>query len=228
MRRAPMLAALLLAVSAPLARGDVINVSTGLDASNNVITTGGMIDAHWTVTVDPTFSSTGTTRTVFPNSADWGPTWAANDSNSDWIARRAGVADNGPAPYTFTRTFDLTGYNLATATLSGAWTIDDAGTLALNGNTLSTLGSGAWVALKSFSTPNADFVQGLNTLTITITSADRSLEGVRLSGSVTALAAVPEPSTLLTSGVGAGLFLACGAYRRFRSASSTKTGGSGE
>jgi len=67
MKQGSMFAALLLAAFAPLARGDVINVSTGLNASNQIITTGAVNDAHWTVTVDPTFSPTGIPQTVFPN-----------------------------------------------------------------------------------------------------------------------------------------------------------------
>jgi hypothetical protein len=213
MKHGSMFAALLLAVFAPLARADVINVSTGLDASNNIITTGAVNDAHWTVTTNPTFSPTGIPQTVFPNNADSGfPSWVANDSKSDWIARNADHSNNGPAPYTFTRTFDLAGLNPSTATLTGMWAIDDAGTLALNGHTLSTLAPGAWVALTAFSAPSADFVQGLNTLTMTITSDDQFLEAARLQGSVT-VAAVPEPSPILLGGVGA---LAFGALARWK------------
>jgi hypothetical protein len=209
MRRVLLLAALLLATSAPLARGGfVANVSTGLNASGNVITTGGVNDANWTVTQDPTYSPTGIPQTVFPGNVGWfpggggNPPWVANDSNSDWITRNANTTNNGPAPYTFTRTFNLTGYNLATATLSGEWAIDDTGTLALNGHTLGTLtGQVAYGTLNSFSAPGADFVQGVNTLTITMTSNDQLYEGVRLTGSVTATA-VPEPSSLLLGGFG--------------------------
>lgn len=193
---------------------DTFNLSTGLDASNNLIATGGVNDAHWTVTTDPTFSPTGIPQTVFPNNADWFGGWLANGPNSDWIARNANVTDNGPSPYTFTRTFDLTGFNVSTASLSGAWAVDDTGTLSLNGHLLSTLGSGAWGALTAFSDTGAsgDFVQGINTLTMTITSNDRFLEAVRLDGSLT-VRAVPEPSSFGLIGVG-GTGIALAARRR--------------
>ncbi len=111
----------------------------------------------------------------------------------------ADLANNGAAPYSFYRTFDLTGYNLAAVTLSGAWAIDDAGTLNLNGHQIASLGGGNTGALNSFSiAAGSPFLNpGLNTLSITITSDDQSLEGVRFEGSVST---VPIPATSLFSG----------------------------
>jgi hypothetical protein len=209
---------LLLAAATQVARADVVNLATGLDAGNNLISTGGVTDAHWTATVDPTYDPTGTAQTVYPNNADWGSGgWLGNGPNSDWIARNANVTNNGPAPYMFTRTFDLTGFNPATASITGSWAIDDAGTLSLNGHVLATLGSGAWGALTPFSVSggSGDFLPGLNTLTITITSDDQFLEGVRLEGALTrsALSAVAEPSPLALGALGA---LAAGAFCRWK------------
>lgn len=171
------------------AHAAMINVSTGLDATDTAYTTGAQPDAHWIVNGNPA-------QTVFPNNADWYGGWLANDSNSTWIAIDANTTDNGPAPYTFTRTFDLTGYSLPSVSITGGWAIDDEGTLALNGNTVATLGAGAWGGLTPF-TINSGFVQGVNTLTITMTSDDRYLEGVRLQGTLTGDVAggVPEPAT---------------------------------
>jgi hypothetical protein len=174
-----------------------VNVSTGLNASNHLITTGGVNDAHWTV--DTGFSNpTGIPQTVYPNNADWFGGWIANGPDSDWIARNANVTSNGAAPYSFYRTFDLTGADLTTASLTGAWTIDDEGTLSLNGHVISTLSAGSWSALTPFvvTTGSPLFNSGLNRLTITITASDQFLEGVRLQGSVTAnVSSTPEPGT---------------------------------
>jgi hypothetical protein len=196
-----------------------INLATGLDSSNNLISSGGVSDAHWTVTTDPTFSPTGIPQTVFPNNADFFSGWVANGPNSDWIARNAKVTDNGPAPYTFSRTFTLSASDLASASISGTWTIDDGGTLALNGNTLGTLTSGGWSSLHSFSVPtgSADFVVGTNTLSITITSDDRFLEGARLEGTLTtASTGVPEPATLHMACISGLTGLGWWWYRRWR------------
>jgi hypothetical protein len=206
------------AASSPVTAAS-INLATGLDSSNNLISSGGVNDAHWTVTTDPTFSPTGIPQTVFPNNADFFSGWVANGPNSDWIARNANVTDNGPAPYTFSRTFTLAASDLASASISGSWTIDDAGTLNLNGNQLGSLSSGGWSSLHSFSVPtgSADFVLGTNTLSITITSDDRFLEGARLEGTLTtASTGVPEPATLHMASISVVTGLGWWWYRRRR------------
>jgi hypothetical protein len=212
-----LLTVLVSAAASQVAQAASINVSTGLDASNNVITTGGVNDAHWQVTVDPTFSPTGIPQTVFPGNPDSGfPNWSANGPNSDWIARNANVTDNGPAPYTFSTTFNLTGFNLSQVSLAGSWWVDDIGTLNLNGHQLGSLGSGAWVAPTAFSVAaGSSFLnQGLNTLSITITSNDRFLEGVRLEGSVSGVTAVPEPAALVLGGISLLIGIGCWWRRR--------------
>jgi hypothetical protein len=187
---------------------DTVNLSTGQNSSGNIISSGGVIDANWTATVDATFDPSGTAQTVFPNNADWYGGWVPNNTSStgsDWIARNANVADNGPAPYSFFFTFDLA--DTTGASISGGWAIDDQGTLDLNGHQVSSLGSGAWGGLTAFSDSNAsDFVTGLNTLEITITADDRFLEGVDLNGTLTGdVGAAPEPGTWLLMAGGLGL-----------------------
>jgi hypothetical protein len=186
--------ALALAAASP-ASAVTLNLSTGLDNTNTVISSGDVADAYWTASANG-----GAALTVFPNNADWFGGWVANSSQSDWIANNPNVTDQGPTPYTFTRTFDLTGVNLSTVSLSGGWTLDDQGTLDLNGNNLGTLGDGNWGSLSSFSALGTDgfFNQGVNTLTMTITDSDRFLEGVDLQGTLTGRSlGAPEPSPLL-------------------------------
>jgi hypothetical protein len=194
----------------------MINLATGLDASNNLITTGGAPDAHWTV--DRVTGGTSFAQVVTPYDVDWGPGWSSDGPNSAWISRDASVYHSGPAPYTFHRTFDLTGYDLSKVSISGGWTIDDGGTLTLNGHQLDAvpvLRPNAY-QLKPFSVPaGSPFLnQGLNTLDITMKWAG-GIEAVRLEGSVsdTAAAASPEPSTLLLAGLGV-LGLTGHAWRR--------------
>lgn len=183
-----------------------VNLATGLDASNTLISSGGQSDAHWTVSEQT--GGTGAAQTVFPNNADWFGGWASNGPNSDWITRNANVNNNGPAPYTFTRTFDLTGLDPSTASITGSWAIDDMGTLDLNGHPISVLLAGAWGGLTVFAVPMGSpfFNSGLNSLNITITLDDQNLEGVRLEGT---LSANPSTATVtpLPSSVWGGLLL---------------------
>jgi hypothetical protein len=210
----------------PASATTVQNVSTGLNSSNVVITTAGTADAHWTYN---DMGSTGSAVILTPaggvsNSMNnWYSNWIANSSTSSWI----GITDhpgNGSNSYSFSTTFDLTGYNVSTAAFtSGSWfAVDDAGTVSLNGNLLDTTATCAgsatcssWNSENIFSAPSSDFVAGINTLTLTITYNDDNWEGVRLDGSVTATplsTATPEPGTLLL--LGSGLMGLAGALRR--------------
>jgi hypothetical protein len=191
-----------------------INLATGLNASGTVQLVGGSVDANWIYNDSYVSPTTGNAEVVDSTDADWYGGWLPNGLDSSWIAPDPFIADNGPAPYTFTRTFDLTGYDLSSVALSGLWTIDDEGTLALNGTTIATLGDGNWGSLNAFTVAGtgAVFNQGLNTLTITMTYDDQYLEAVRLQGLVTGnQTTIPEPATWVLFGLGAA---AVGVLRR--------------
>lgn len=188
-----------------------ISLSTGLNGGGTVIcglgsTSCSGSDANWTV-VDfgDSFSNTPTTsqaaKVVNSSDGDWYGGWVGNATatpSSDWIAYDpSNCCDNGLGIYT--RTFNLTGYNLSTVSISGSWTLDDSGILILNGKTIGTLGSGNWGSMNAFSdSTSTDFNQGVNTLEIEINSSDVYLEGVNLSGSLTGSQSgvVPEPSNI--------------------------------
>jgi len=211
-------AAALVLLGAAGASAGAIVVSTGLDGSGNLQSAGNSVDANWTY-VDANFSPTsGNTYVVASNNTDWFGGWLANGPNSDWISPDPDVSGYGTYPYSFSTTFGLSDYDLSTVSLSGAWAIDDQGSLFLNGNLISSIGDGNWGSLTAFSVPvnSPDFNQGLNTLTITMTWTDDYLEGVRLEGSVTGdVQSTPEPGSWALAGLGA---LAIGAIGRRRRA----------
>lgn len=185
------------------AHATVINFATGQDGSGTIQTTGNSLDAHWTASNADNYESSPNSYVVAPGNTDWYSGWLANGPNSSWIAPDPNNTDNGN--FTLTYTFDLSGYNLATAQASAfKWGIDDAGYIALNGNTLNTLGSGNWGSLNTFSFSVADLVSGVNTLTINGTGSDGYLEAARLQGTLTVAptASVPEPGTLVLFGTG--------------------------
>jgi hypothetical protein len=97
---------------------------------------------------------------------------------------------------TFTDTFDVTTPSTATI-IGGAWTVDDSGTLSLNGHQLSALSFGDWTHLHAFSTTASDFVAGQNTLTMQV-ATNSLLDGARLRGwLVGAGSAAGDPSSSL-------------------------------
>ena len=157
-----------------------INVSTGVNPNWTYDTT------EWGAS-----GGTGTASIVTSSDADWYGGWVANDASSSWIAANPNSTayNNG----TYSVMFNLAGYNLSSVALSGSWTIDDDGSLYLNGNLLATLGDGDWGSLSGFTVPNGDFIAGENTLSIVGGSTDNYLEGVRLEGDVTGSASgVPD------------------------------------
>lgn len=189
------------AVMASEARAGDINLATGLDAAGNLQTTNDAIDANWT-------AAGGNDPIMLPNAyvvgsgaADDGTCcgWPPNGPNSSWIAVNPDNV-NGNGDMTFTRTFWVA--TPSTASISGGlWSIDDNGTLTLNGNLLSSLTAPAYDQLNSFGTGAGDFVYGWNTLVMTGTDTDNFFEAARLEGVVVG-AGVPEPSTWAMMGLG--------------------------
>ena len=188
------------AVSLASAQTNIVDLSTGLDSSNQVLPSGGQNDAHWTVESGQTGVFVPAV-TVFPNDPDWLPGWPDNSSDSDWIARTTDLHQGSPSPpYEFRLTFDLTNYNLSLVTITGSWAIDDEGSLSLNGNSFAFLEPwpwNGWPELQQFSVPQgSSFLnQGLNVLTITLGDtygSDNQQDGVRLEGTVS----IPEPGML--------------------------------
>ena len=188
-----------------IASAVTINVSTGIG-----LTTAGQPDPYWTVG-GGTLSSVAPAQLLTPNAPNWfgigvytgwATAWVANDSNSQWIGVTAANVSNGSF-YTYFRTFNLTGINLSTVSLSGSWAIDDAGYLFLNGYFVASFPDGNWRPLATFSVPvgSSEFEQGSNTLTMFMSFTDDYLEGARLYGQVTG-AAVPVPASMLLFGPG--------------------------
>ena len=105
--------------------------------------------------------------------------------------------------YTYTTTFDLTGYVPGTATITGRWAADNAGlNILLNGNSLGLTTTGGFSAFTSFSIPTGSgFVAGLNTLDFVVNNFDgpgNNPSGLRveLTGNA-GLVATPVPPTAL-------------------------------
>jgi hypothetical protein len=177
------------------AQAGTINLATGLDSSGNLYTTGDQLDANWTITNAGSYhGAVGQAWTVTPNQADWYGGWLANGPNSDWIAANPDSSYNGNL--IATRTFDLTGAEVASAVFSNtAWTVDDSANLYLNGNLLGNQG-GQWGSLQAVTIPTSDLVVGTNTLQIVGYNSDFYLEADRFEGTVS-FTSTPSPAAAL-------------------------------
>ena len=168
--------------SAPVA---IAVYNTGVNGSGGLLADGAT-DSHYTLAVSPDAGYPGPAAKVVNSNAWPIPPWLANGPTSKWIAPRQdpGTANyNSPGNYTYRMTFNLTGYDPATARLTGQWASDDSGTLKLNGTTVATqTGYAAWTAF----TITTGFIAGVNTLDFVVNNAAQNPTGLRveISGTV--------------------------------------------
>ncbi|MEP6537590.1 MAG: PEP-CTERM sorting domain-containing protein, partial [Bryobacteraceae bacterium] len=125
--------------------------------------------SHYTLvsSVDPGFPGPGAfvvNSNVFPI----GP-WLTNGPNSKWIAPQANEGlGNLSGDYTYRTTFNLTGFNAATAVITGRAAADNSVTIKLNGVTIGSATS--FTAFTSFSA-SSGFLAGVNTLDFVVNNA---------------------------------------------------------
>lgn len=146
--------------------------SSGVDDAGAVLEDGA-VDPHYKLVLNATDPNSQDAlvhdSTVFPI-VD-GP-WVANTDRSKWIAPLVDSAGAAGGDYAYRTTFDLTGYDPASAVLLGAWATDNLGTdIKLNG--VSTgLQNGAQFATLTPFTLASGFVAGVNTLEFHLTNTD--------------------------------------------------------
>lgn len=165
-------------------------------------------DTHYALTVQQGNTVAGAYGYVADNAGypDGSP-WIGNSSTaSKWLTPFADEAAsfdptvNGV--YRWRLSFNLTGFDLATASFSGRWAADNNGRVLLNGVQIGTANSfSSW---SSF-TASTGFVSGINTLDFVVTNLFQSTgnpTGVRVEFVNSAANAVPEPESLALLGIG--------------------------
>ena len=204
----------ILAGAGALSASPITVHNTGVNASD-VLQPIGSTTSYWTLVSEPgtAIEPLGGNPFRYYNIA-----YFADDAVSGWVSPTASGNAGVGGFYTYQMSFDLTGFDPATAAISGIFGVDNDGAILLNGNTVASVGNADFATPKLF-TMNTGFVSGLNTISIRMDNAgDPSAFRVEFSSATanttfqplvfTEVASVPEPGTgvLLTAGLAAILF----------------------
>lgn len=195
-----LLAVIVPGVAQSAAAASISLFNTGVNATGTLLPLGSS-DPHWTIISGPGITSPQ--AAVVVSNQEVG-TYVQNP-NSLWIWVNASGVAGINSPYDFRLTFDLTGLNPSTASITGAWSVDNFGQIELNGLTTG-IGSGAlqipsnigFTAFSSF-TLNNGFVPGINTIDFlaTDTGVIGAINVTTLVGSAQTSGAIPEPPSLV-------------------------------
>ncbi|KMK68713.1 PEP-CTERM domain protein [Puniceibacterium sp. IMCC21224] len=169
--RSALFAVTLLAVAAPAHAAVVKYGGTGSLGAGNITFEGGGATTDWDSSRPGVWTD------------------AVTDPASDWV-HLDGTAG------TFVFEFDLSGYDLSTASVQVDWSADNIGVAYLNGNDV-TGEYTDYTAISSFTLDDdALFASGANLMRFVVTGDGRT-DGFRAAIAVTAdLAAVPLPASL--------------------------------
>jgi len=175
--------------------------STGLGAGGTTQLAGGASDPNWSVN-NPNSCCVYSGPATVLSSGNIYSSWPPDTANSQWIAW-SDTNDGGPAGYTFTQTFDLSGFDPATAAIQGTLWLDDGGYMYLNNEPVVYADNSTWSLSGQPGMPfsigphSSLFLPGTNTLTVVITSSDSNYEGINVL--ITSATAAPKTSKLTKS-----------------------------
>ncbi len=133
--------------------------------------------------------------------------WLGDNSSSAWIS--IDPTTNGPeGNYTYSTTFDLTGFNPASAEIFGRWSTDNGGlNISLNGVPTGQVNSVQFGDWTNFSLTSG-FVAGVNSVTFSVANGPGAgPTALRVQFDAASAIAVPEPASMLLCLVAPALLL---------------------
>jgi hypothetical protein len=194
-------AAALAAASMSAAHADINGLyNTGIGAS-------GSQDSHYSLLAASSDTPISNILPYITDSSYPVGTWVPNSGDSKWITPTSNQAQSFDASadgiYTYTLTFNLSGYNPATAWFSGRLASDNTVQVLLNSHNIGSANSyGNWTTFGA----SSGFTSGLNTLQFVVTNEALSggnPTGLRVEFRESNVTAVPEAETyaMLLSGL---------------------------
>jgi hypothetical protein len=187
--------------------------NTGVNSSGAVLPDGTLGDPHYTLISVPG-GSTSTIRIITSASGFPIPPYIGDNALSRWIGPNNNPDLHGPVgQYIYRTTFDLTGFDPSSASISGGWSTDNSGAdIRINGLSLgfTTPDNQFALGFASFSITSG-FVAGVNTLDFLVNNipGDPSSNPTALRVQISSATAnplgvttVPEPASLVLLGSG--------------------------
>jgi hypothetical protein len=96
------------------------------------------------------------------------PPWLPDNRTSGWISQNQMTIIPGGTSFVYQTRFDLTGFNAASARITGRWSADNRGqSIILNGTAVTAAAPSSFDGWASFNI-NSGFVSGMNTLQFVI------------------------------------------------------------
>lgn len=170
---------------------DLYNTGSGASGSG---------DTHYSLNAASSDTVIGNTVPVITLDNVWPISpWLANDGVSKWITPTASQGQSFDAfsagTYTYTLSFDLSGYNAASAAFTGRFAADNDAVIKLNNQVIAS-GSG-FTAWNGFAA-SSGFQAGVNTLQFVVGNWAQNggnPTGLRVEFLSSSVTAVPEPSS---------------------------------
>jgi len=130
------------------------------------------------------------------------PQWTSDTATSKWISPQASYAGIGEDPvgtYTYRTTFDLTGFDLSTVSISGSLAVDNAITaVRINGFDIGYSQNTSNFNFVPISIPSGHYVSGTNTLELDVYngySSDGDPSGLQMALSGVGMTGTAAPVT---------------------------------
>ncbi|MES2706025.1 MAG: immunoglobulin domain-containing protein [Verrucomicrobiota bacterium] len=158
--------------------------------------------------------------------------WLASSGTSKWISTRADSIAAPGGDYVYKTTLDLTGFDPASAVITGSWSSDNTGKgIRVNGAATGLTITGDFTLLTPFriDDSNANFISGVNTIEFVVENASLGYTALRVD-SLRALAMGSTPAgpvpvvTIQLSGTGKPLISVTGAAGTYPIQRSTTLG----
>lgn len=203
-RLVSVLATLLVAAGSAQAAPITTLFNTGVGANGLPLANGTVPDPHYSLISVPLGSSTNTRVIDASGGFPIGPYFSGSNL-SRWIVANnptggGGAGDNSPpGDYVFRTTFDLTGFDFSSASITGGWAVDNLGLdILVNGVSMGFTSPQNFTSSFTQFTINSGFVAGMNTLDFKVrnglgTSGNPVALRVEMRGTANA---VPEPTSL--------------------------------